>query len=83
MRNKKGGEMEEELRTCGNRRNESPEELVCAAAVRTNGLKPATINHYLHGVDHNSFFLTGSVKDNKWGINGLMQEFKSQEKREK
>lgn len=57
--------MEEERRTRGRRRNESAEEL---ASVRTNGLQPATINHYLHGVDHNSFSLTGSVKNNKWKL---------------
>lgn len=30
-------------------------ELPRTASMRTNGLKPATINHYLHGVGHNSF----------------------------
>lgn len=41
---------------CAGRRNESPGELPCTASMGTNGLKPATINHYLHGVGHNSFF---------------------------
>ncbi len=56
MRNKKGDEKADELRISGTRRNESPGELPCTASMRTNGLKPATINHYLHGVGHNSFF---------------------------
>lgn len=33
-----------------------PGELPCTASMRTNGLKPATINHYLHGVGYNYFF---------------------------
>jgi len=45
MRNKKGDEEVEEPHVCGTGRNELP----CAASVRTNGLKPAPINHYLHG----------------------------------
>lgn len=68
MRNKKkGDEQADKLRISGTRRNESPAELPCAACMRTNGLKPATINHYLHGVGHNSF-LTGLTNDNNWKL---------------
>lgn len=61
---------QDEPRISGSRRNESPGELPCTASMRTNGLKPATINHYLHGVAHNSFFffLTGLTNDNKWKL---------------
>ena len=68
MRNKKGDEKADEPRISGTKRNESPEELPCSASTRTNGLKPATINHYLHGDGHNSFF--------KVEINYMLQEKK-------
>lgn len=58
----------DEPRISATRRNESPRELPCTASMRTNGLKPATINHYLHGVGYNSFFLTGLTNDNKWKL---------------
>lgn len=51
---KKGDEKADGAGICGTRRNESPGELPCAASTRTNGLKPETINHYLHGAAHNS-----------------------------
>lgn len=57
MRNKKGDEKADKRRVSGNRRNESPGELPCTASMRTNGLSPGTINHNLHCVSHNSFFL--------------------------
>lgn len=68
MRTKQGDEKAEVLRISGTWRNESPSKPPCTASMRTNRLNPAIINHYLHGLCHNSFFLSGLTNDNKWKL---------------
>lgn len=64
---KGGDEKEERLHISATRRNESTGELPCTASMRTNGLKPAIINHYLHGDVCNAFFFFfTSLTNNKW-----------------
>lgn len=50
-------------------------EMKQPCAGRTNVLKPATINHYLHRFDHNSFFFY-CLSSQQVEINELTLEIK-------